>query len=279
MLTEYPKIPKTSVEIVEPPVTGKVRHVLLDFDGTLSMIRDGWQDAMVPMMVEVLKPCSKNEPVEALKALVIDFVDHLTGKQTIYQMIRLAEEVAKRGGSPLDPLEYKNIYNQRFRPVVQKRISELRSGKARPDDLMVGGARELLEELRRRGVTLYVASGTDIEFVREEAAVLAIDHYFNGGIFGALPNYQDFSKEKVIRKILADFHLEGPELLVIGDGYVEIENARRVSAIAVGLVSEESNRYHMNADKRERLLRAGAHLLAAPDFRDARGMLEYLLKN
>ncbi len=114
-----------------------------------------------------------------------------------------------------------------------------------------------------------------LEFVRGEAESLDLARYFDGGIFGALPNYRDFSKEKVIRKIIADFGLGGPELLVVGDGYVEIENARQVGAVTVGIWTEERNRYHMNSRKRERLLEAGAHLLA-PDLRDGRAMLDWL---
>ena len=38
-------------EIEDRPVP---RHVLFDFDGTLSLVREGWPEVMVPMMVEVL---------------------------------------------------------------------------------------------------------------------------------------------------------------------------------------------------------------------------------
>ena len=31
-----------------------ISHVLFDFDGTLSLIRQGWPDVMVPMFTEVL---------------------------------------------------------------------------------------------------------------------------------------------------------------------------------------------------------------------------------
>ena len=31
-----------------------IKHAILDFDGTVSMLRDGWQDVMVPMMVDEL---------------------------------------------------------------------------------------------------------------------------------------------------------------------------------------------------------------------------------
>ena len=47
-------LPGAGIEIIreldprEPP-----RHVLFDFDGTLSLIREGWMDVMVPMMVEI----------------------------------------------------------------------------------------------------------------------------------------------------------------------------------------------------------------------------------
>jgi phosphoglycolate phosphatase-like HAD superfamily hydrolase len=275
MPSGFPTISGTSVEIVAAPLRGRVRYALLDFDGTLSHLRDGWQDFMVPMMAEILEGCPRHESREEIEKLVIDFVDHLTGKQTIYQMIRLAEEVTKRGGSPKDPLEYKLEYNRRLSRVVDQRIKDLKSGKARPDDFLVKGSRQFLDELARRRIQCYLASGTDIEFVREESKLLGLEPYFGDRIFGALASYKDFSKEKIIRKILEDFSLSGPELLIVGDGYVEIQNGRDVDAVTAGIYTPERNRYHMNDNKRERLLRAGAHLLA-PDLSEGKAMLDYL---
>ena len=51
----------------------------------------------------------------------------------------------------------------------------------------------------------------------------------------------------VIQQIFDDFNLTGTELVVVGDGSVEIENAKAVGAIAVGVTSVENNRYQMNA--------------------------------
>ena len=43
------------VEQLRPGVSAsKARFVLFDFDGTVSVIRSGWVDVMVPMMVEIL---------------------------------------------------------------------------------------------------------------------------------------------------------------------------------------------------------------------------------
>ena len=86
------------IEIINPNIVrGRIRHALFDFDGTLSLIREGWQDVMIPQMVEWLLETPDHESEAELTAVVKDYVTRLTGKQTIYQMIQLAEEIRKRG--------------------------------------------------------------------------------------------------------------------------------------------------------------------------------------
>ncbi|RKU07378.1 haloacid dehalogenase [Candidatus Poribacteria bacterium] len=266
----------TSIEIIHEIERGNIQHALFDFDGTISLVRDGWQSVMVPMMVDVLlKETQTDETPEELERVVVEFVDNLTGKQTIYQMMQLCEEVEKRGGIPKQPLEYKDLYNSLLLPTVAERIAKLERGEIEAADLRVPMSLEFLQSLQKRGIKRYLASGTDVEFVRHEAELLGAAPYFDGGIFGALREYQNFSKAMVIQQILDDFSLTGSELLVVGDGSVEIENAKAVGAIAVGVVSVENNRYQMNADKRGRLLGAGADILI-PDFRDGNQLLTYL---
>ncbi len=266
----------TSIEIHREIQTGNIRHVVFDFDGTISLIRDGWQNVMVPMMVECLQTeTDTTEPPEQLETLVVEFVDRLTGKQTIYQMIQLSEEIEKRGGTPKEPLAYKDEYNRRLLPIVEARIAGLAAGTLSAEPLRVPMSLEFLQSLREMEISCYLASGTDVEFVKNEAALLGVAEYFDGGIFGALREYEKFSKAMVIQKIIADFALRGNELLIVGDGYVEIENAKAVGAIAVGVASIEDNMYNMNADKRERLIRAGADIII-PDFREGAQLLDYL---
>ena len=266
----------TTIEIHREIQTGNIRHVVFDFDGTISLIRDGWQNVMVPMMIECLQTeTDTTETPEQLEALVVDFVDRLTGKQTIYQMMQLNEEIEKRGGTPKEPLAYKDEYNRRLLPVVEERIAELAAGTLSADPLRVPKSLEFLQSLREMGIHCYLASGTDVEFVKNEAGLLGVSEYFDGGIFGALREYKKFSKAMIIQKILTDFELSGDELLIVGDGYVEIENAKAVGAIAVGVASVEGNRYNMNADKRERLIRAGADIIIR-DFQEGAQLLNYL---
>src|SRR3989441_10706887 len=75
----------------------QISHVLLDFDGTLSLIREGWPEVMLPMFVEML-PAIAGETEENRRQLLLDDIMRLNGKQTIYQMIQFAERVKQRGG-------------------------------------------------------------------------------------------------------------------------------------------------------------------------------------
>src|SRR5512138_3790089 len=83
-----------------------ISHVLFDFDGTLSLIRQGWPEVMLAMFLEVLPPLPQ-ETEEMRRQVCREDILRLNGKQTIYQMIQLAERVTQRGGSPREPLWYK----------------------------------------------------------------------------------------------------------------------------------------------------------------------------
>src|SRR5438270_12520100 len=133
---------------------GRFRSALFDFDGTLSLIREGWPQVMIPMMVDVLRQVGAAESDAVLSAAVEEFVMRLNGRQTIYQMIQLADEVRQRGGTPLEPLAYKHRYHELLMERIRDRLGALEAGTASPEDWTVPGSHALLAELRRRGLTL-----------------------------------------------------------------------------------------------------------------------------
>jgi phosphoglycolate phosphatase-like HAD superfamily hydrolase len=270
-------IPDTGIEIIRPPAPGRPpQHVLFDFDGTLSLIREGWPDVMVPMMVEILVAAGAEEPPESLRSLCTDFVTSLTGKQTIYQMIRLAEEVAKRGGRPEDPLVYKQMYLDRLMQRIAGRREGLRSGRISSREMLVPYALDLLDALRQRGATMYVASGTDEPHVLDEVRLLGLDGYFGRRVYGAKDDYKAFSKAQVIERILRENDLGGRSLLGFGDGYVEIRDVKAQGGIAVAVASDEAGRSGKpDPWKRDRLIGAGADVVI-PDYRDYQPLLDYL---
>src|SRR5215472_14203257 len=138
----------------------QISHVLFDFDGTLSLIRQGWPEVMVPMFVEML-PALPGESEDTRRQLCFDDIMRLNGKQTIYQMIQLAERIQQRGGTDREPLWYKHEYLRRLDERIRSRIDGLRTGAIARDDALVYGARPLLELLHLRGLPMYLASGTD----------------------------------------------------------------------------------------------------------------------
>lgn len=269
-------LPGTHIEIIHYDIPrGDIRFALFDFDGTLSLIREGWQQVMIPMMVEVLqRETDTTETPEELTRIVTEYVDRLTGKQTIYQMIQLCEEIQKRGGKPRDPLEYKWEYLARLWERIKHRVEGLKNGTIHPDDMLVPGSRNLLENLKRRGVRMYLASGTDEVYVLDEAAALKIDGYFEG-IYGAIDDYKRFSKAMVIQHIIQTHSLSGKEFVGFGDGFVEIENTKAVGGIAVGVASDEVRKQGVNEWKRNRLIGAGADIII-PEFREQEKLVAYL---
>jgi len=152
---------------MEPEFTGQVilrptfaprpgiSHVLFDFDGTLSLIRQGWPEVMVLMFTEVL-PAVPGETEADRDRLAFEDIMRLNGKQTIYQMMQLAARIRERGGEAKEPLWYKHEYLRRLDLRIKDRIDGLRQGTIPADDLLVHGARRLLENLKDRGLPVYL---------------------------------------------------------------------------------------------------------------------------
>lgn len=263
------------IEIINPSIQrGKVKFALFDFDGTISLIRAGWQQIMIPMMVDILSQTTTHESRTDIEKIVLDFITKTTGKQTIYQMIRLAEEVEKRGSRPQEPLAYKNQYHDLLMSHINDRLVGLRNGAYQPKDWVIPGSYGVLDALSQLNVICFLASGTDEKYVLDEADLLGVVDFFNK-IYGALDDYKNFSKEKVIQKIIENNHLTGPELIAFGDGYVEIENTKSAGGIAIGLATNETEREGVDEWKRERLISSGADIIM-PDFRQYKTLLEYL---
>lgn len=255
----------------------QISHVLFDFDGTLSLVRQGWPEIMVPMFVEML-PRLPGETDEQAHKLMFEDIMRLNGKQTIYQMIQLADRIKERGGQPKEPLWYKHEYLRRLNERIDARLAGLKNRSISPEELLVHRVRDLMENLAARGLTLYLASGTDEQYVKNEAELLDVSRYFGKHIYGAKDDYKSFSKKMVIERILAENQISGEKLLAFGDGYVEIQNTKEVGGFAVAVASDEANNGAGTMDewKRQRLLGVGADVVI-PDYRDQAELLRQVL--
>ena len=253
-----------------------IQHVVFDFDGTLSLIREGWPEVMLPMFEELLPPVN-GDGTASVRAMLLDDIMTLNGRQTIFQMMKFAERVNERGGVALDPLEYKREYLRRLDVRIQSRVERLASGDAEPVEFLLHGSITLLDCLESRGWNLYLASGTDEPFVKREAELLGLGRYFGERVYGAQDDYMSFSKKQVIERILRENNVDGDQLLVLGDGYVEIEDGKNVGGFAVAVASDEAHNGAGKFDewKLNRLLGVGADI-AVPDYRDAAVLVDVI---
>ena len=263
------------LQIQRPP-----RVAVIDFDGTLSLIRSGWVEIMVNMMFDVLRQLpGSTESDEDLRAYITNFVLNLNGRPTIYQMDYFVNAAKERGGQPESPEFYTQKFLDELIHTADQRIAMLNAGECATDDLLVPGARALLTDLQSRGVQMTLASGTAVINVKREAKMLGIDHFFEGRIFGPGAESRDFSKLAVMKQILAESVADGSELLGLGDGFVEIENVKELGGIAIGCATDETHRSGMVEDwKRTRLIQAGADVIV-PDYRNWHRLTEILFPN
>ena len=152
----------------------------------------------------------------------------------------------------------------------------MHKGELEVRDLTIRGAVAMLELLSKRGVTLYLASGTDRDDVIAEAEALGYADLFEGRIYGALGDVSKYSKRIVVEGILQQHRLAGSELACFGDGPVELREVRKRGGLAIGVASDEVRRYGLDHRKRSRLIKAGADAIV-PDFSQASILLDVVL--
>jgi phosphoglycolate phosphatase-like HAD superfamily hydrolase len=275
----------TEIEIIKEwsePL--QIKHAIFDHDGTISTLREGWEQIMIPMMMKAILGDRYRDADESLyhkvHEHVVEFVDKTTGIQTLVQMQGLVELVKEFGLVPedriLDEFGYKEIYNQELLEMVRVREAKLTRGELSVEDYTMKNAVQLLEKLYNAGVTLYLASGTDEEDVKNEARILGYEHLFKGGIHGAVGDVNKEAKKIVIDRILDTIgESNTSQLATFGDGPVEIRETRKRGGATIGIASDEMKRHSLNESKRSRLIKAGADVIV-PDFSQLPQLLKLL---
>ena len=262
---------------------GKIEHVVFDHDGTLNTLHEGWHEIMEEMMVRAILG-NQYDSIEAhvyqgVAEQVREYIDQSTGIQTILQMAALEEMVRDFGFIPeseiLDKFQYKARFYQQLATIVDQRMDTLNQKNFDASDYTLKGAVDFLAKLSERGITLYLASGSDLELTRRDAEILGYAHYFNGGIYGSVDDIKKFSKKLLFEKILKENNLSGSNLAVFGDGPVEIRECRKQGGLAIGIASDEVRRYGLNVSKRRRLIRAGSDIVI-PDFSQHQELFDLL---
>ncbi len=265
------------IEIIHPfPKGSDFRCALFDFDGTLSLVRAGWQQLMADFGVELMLQTPRHEDEAQLAAYAAELVAHTNGQQTIRQMEAFAAEVQQRGGARVDAQEYKDAFAERLEQMVDARKAAYRRGEIDCEELLVPGAVQFLQALHEHGVACYLTSGTDHDLVLEETHLLGLEAYFTA-IYGARRDAHNRSKAQVAEMIVQRHGIRGEQLIAFGDGYAEIEAARQQGGAGVGVASCEAAPGRLDAAKRRRLIEAGASVIVA-DFSQGEALVGHLFR-
>lgn len=253
--------PPPGVELLNPNfLRGPVRLAVFDFDGTLSLIREGWAGVMADVGLDLFRarglPADRGElEVEMLL---------LSGQPSISQMRRLADLA---GGG--DPDELLADFYRRLFGKVGGRVADLEAGRVPPAAWAVPGSHRLLAEFQRRGVPLALVSGTDRPGVVRELGLLGLAGFFGDRVFA--PDGPGFSK----RAVLEGFGVTGPDLLGVGDGFAETVEVKRLGGRAVGVASHEVGVPGVNPVKRRLLADWGADVIVC-DYAEAGALAGWL---
>ncbi len=283
-MNSSPDMTSDSIEIIAPFDGRGITTALFDFDGTLSRERDGWINLMVATNAAAMASSLPDVPISEIFDWTINDIEQTIGIPTFQQMKRLAEAIRSRAGIALSPQRYKDVYNTALVAMVKSVHRQVELGQRPIEDLRVSGAIELLSALAEKlgHHALFLASGTDIEPVKESVQRLGFGPFFEDRIIASGFNgqFDDCPKLQIINQLVRERQLGPGQLLTFGDGVPEIEYTVRTGGIAVGVLTPDQSHYKFRGhftleNKRQRLIRAGAHVLVS-DFREARKLINLL---
>lgn len=247
-----------------------LRAAVFDFDGTLSTLRCGWEAVMLSLMTDYLGPQAEAECKQ--------YIDESTGIQTIHQMKWLCEKVMSGQNpkhAPPDPWFFKEEYNRRLMVGIDEKRRAIAKKPVLRQTYLIPGAENFLQLLQKNNIALFAASGTDETDVQAEAKLLGLAPYFQE-IHGAQPRSELCGKEAVLRNLLKNSRIPPEQILICGDGKVEIRLGARQGCPTLGIASrEEELSGAMDSAKKARLTEAGADAIAA-DFSELPALADWL---
>lgn len=234
---------------------------MFDFDGTVSLIREGWSRIMAELGAEHV-PTADDSLLDRFERDMLA----LSGRPSIVQMGKLHDEIVARGSRSPSAEELHSEFENRLFARIADRKRRLAERSVPASDWTVPGTHELLTHLQARGVRLFLVSGTDKADVEAEMTLLDLDRFFESPIYAPVDRTGSFHKKHAIATILNRTGVGGDRLIGFGDGYSETVEVKAVGGRAVGIASVEVGKTGLNPVKAAMLREWGADPIV-PDYR------------
>lgn len=248
------------IEYLEKPSVEKIKCVILDYDGTLTTFRKGWEFILYPYVRDRIDENHLAESNPELEKDLQHFVAHAGGTNPRQLMKRLADLIEKYTGESESVEFYINDYGSIFNSEIQARVDGFNENS---ESYVISGVRDLLNFLKNREILNYVVTGSCAEAVSDELQKLEMADFFID-VYGANIHTVGNHKHEAIVEIMKRHNLTKQEVLIVGDGSTEMRVGKDMNLPALGIASDEHNG-GLCENKRELLIGLGAHVVI-PDY-------------
>lgn len=246
------------IEFLGKPRVEMIRCVILDYDGTLTTFRKGWEFILYPYVRDCIDKNHKPETNSQLEKDIQYFVAHAGGTNPRQLMKRLADLIEKYTGQSESIEYYIKDYGAIFNGEIQKRVDGFNQDS---EQYVISGVRELLDFLDKENVLNYVVTGSCDKAVNRELTKLDLSKYFLQ-VYGADSKTIGNHKEAAIEEIMRKHNLSQYEVLIVGDGSTEMRAAKKMNLPSLGIANDEHTG-GVCPVKKEMLLDIGVHALVA----------------
>ncbi|WDE98228.1 HAD hydrolase-like protein [Lentisphaera profundi] len=230
---------------------------IIDFDGTLTRVRCGWEDKMKEFFLSKIftdKTTLSPELSQEARSMCDEWIAQAPGTTIVQQISALANildfcKITYDFDRLIDEFD---IYSSDWE---YQRVNECKeSGEL--ESLMLLGARKFLEDLQALGYELHLLSGTSHEKLIFECKTLGLSHFFKH-IQGFETHLAMPYKPQSIRKTIADYKYEVKSTLIIGDGLTELNAGRELKCPCIGVAIDENDGKSCDTHKLQILKDAG----------------------
>ena len=258
------------VEYLTKPSISEIKCVILDYDGTLTTFRKGWEFILYPYVKNLIDKNHNKDTNPELEVDLEHLVAHAGGTTPRQLMGRLADLVEKYTGKSESIEHYVSEYGKIFNAEIARRVDSFDDDS---ESYVISGVRQLLEFLKSKKTLNYVVTGSCGKAVTKELAILSMRDDFLG-VYGADGSTIGNHKELAIEEIITKHGLLASEVLIVGDGSTEMRAAVKMNLPSLGIASDEHNG-GLCSQKRTLLVDIGANAIVE-DYINFKDVWEWL---